>query len=310
MRTATLFIKSFLIASIIIFHSSNECYAQQKVQFTQYMFNGLVLNPAMAGTDEAPSLTFLNKSQWANVEGAPTTQTLSAQTPIPNKKLGLGITFVNDKIGVHKNQFVQASFAYHLPVTKKSFLSLGVQAGAEFHKSDYASIVGNQNIDPQLLNNNLSYQAFNIGAGIFYKSSKFEVGISAPSLIPTKYQYYDSITINWTQAQYFSFLRYRIKLNSSLELQPSVLIKYMKGVPISYDINAALVIKKVLTLALAYRKMESIDFLMNAKITTKLHLGFGYDYGIGEVSRNSGGSFELMANYIFKNTKSQIASPR
>ncbi|MEO7988949.1 MAG: type IX secretion system membrane protein PorP/SprF [Chryseolinea sp.] len=310
MKTKTLLhslVKITLIAFII--HAEvNCCLAQQKAQFTQYMFNGLVLNPAMAGIENAPSVTFINKIQWARVDGAPTTQTLSASTRIPHSNAGVGITFVNDKIGVHNNQYLQASFAYHLPITEKSFLSLGLQAGADFYKSNYASIAGNQNIDPGL--NNMSYAAFIMGVGILYKSSKFEGGISAPSIIPHQFAYDDSLRVHWGQAHYFSFLRYHFKLNNALELQPSVLIKYLKGTPLSFDINAALVIKQVLTLALAYRKAESIDFLMTANVTPNLQLGVAYDYGIGEVSLNSGGSFELMAKYMFRTPTNKISSPR
>jgi len=299
----------YLTVVLMLITSSNFCAGQQKVQFTQYMFNGLVLNPALAGSDEALSLTFLNRNQWTSVDGAPTTQTFSAHTRIPGKRAGVGFVFVNDKIGVHKNQNLQGSFAYHLPLTSQSYLAMGLQAGFGFHKSDYASILtGNQSIGAT--SGSVAYQAFNMGVGIYYKSPRLEVGLSAPALMPEKYSYSDSIHINWSKSQYFTFIRYRIKLNPSFELQPSMLLKYMEGVPFSYDLNGALVIEEVLTLALAYRKNESIDVLLKAQLTPQLQLGCSYDYSTGNGSRFLGGSYELMVNYVFKYTQTKVASPR
>ena len=114
----------FFIAVMLI---SLESRSQQKVQFTQYMFNGLVINPAYAGADEALSMTFIQRSQWAGVDNAPETQTLSAHTLFGKRKIGLGLTLINDKIGVHKTLNALTTYAYHLQVAEKSFLSMGLQ---------------------------------------------------------------------------------------------------------------------------------------------------------------------------------------
>src|SRR5690349_18658589 len=89
---------TFFLALLLCFKS----YAQQLPQFTQYMFNRLVINPAYAGGDGPLSLTLANRSQWLGVDGAPTTQTFTAHSMF-TKKNGLGLSLVNDKIGVHKN---------------------------------------------------------------------------------------------------------------------------------------------------------------------------------------------------------------
>jgi type IX secretion system PorP/SprF family membrane protein len=135
--------------------------AQQKMQFTQYMFNGLVINPAYAGADEALSLTFIHRSQWAGVENAPQTQTLSAHTLFKRKHFGLGLTIVNDKIGVHKNLSILSNYAYHLRTGKKSALSFGLQAGMNNQKSDYTSLLTAGNNDPKLYNPVLTETFFN-----------------------------------------------------------------------------------------------------------------------------------------------------
>src|SRR5688572_12749490 len=82
---------------------AREGYAQQRVQYSQYMFNGLVINPAYAGAEGPLSLTFIQRSQWAGVEGAPATESFSAHSLFKEKKMGLGLAIVNDRIGIHKS---------------------------------------------------------------------------------------------------------------------------------------------------------------------------------------------------------------
>src|SRR5258708_7244122 len=114
------------------------CFAQQKVQFTQYMFNGLVINPAYAGADEKLSLTFINRNQWNGIEGAPTTQTLSAHTLFKKKQFGIGFLLVNDQIGIHRNVNAGVSYAYHIQTRDQSYLSMCLQAGGKSLWADYS----------------------------------------------------------------------------------------------------------------------------------------------------------------------------
>jgi type IX secretion system PorP/SprF family membrane protein len=301
--------QTILITTSLLCTYSVQVRAQQKVQFTQYMFNELILNPAFAGNEGALSATIMDRSQWVSVEGAPVTQTLSAHTFFSQSKLGAGLSFINDKIGVHRTQNINGDVAYHLPFSNTNFLSFGLRAGINIRKSDYASIAGNS-IDPMLANPDFSHTSFVIGAGLYYKSQRFQLGISVPDLIPEKVAVSDTASIRWRTAQYYGFVRYQLTLNSSIDIAPAILIKYMNGLPVSYDINASVIIRKALTIGLSYRKKESVSFLLKAKFTPQLQIGYAYDFGIGQVASSSSGSHEAMLNYIFRYTKKNIVSPR
>lgn len=282
-------------------------FAQQKPQYTQYMFNGLIINPAVAGSDNAPSLTFLNRNQWTSIEGAPVTQTLSGHTPFGASRLGGGLSIVNDKIGVHRHQNIQGSFSYRLKISQQAFLSMGLQGGISIRKSNYSSISG-PTADPRA--QDISHTSPTLGMGFFLRTPKLDLGISAPEVLPEKFSANDTLTITWQQAQYFLYAKYLITLRHNLALEPSLLVKYKKDLPISYDLNLCLVIKKALTTGLSYRDKESIGFLLKAKLTPKLQFGYAYDYPIGEVATSSSGSHELMVNYVFKHSTSKVAAPR
>ncbi len=88
------------------------------------------------------------------------------------------------------------------------------------------------------------------------------------------------------------------------------MVKYIKGLPVSFDLNLNLIYRSVLTLGLSYRTNESIDFILKAQATSQLQFGYAYDHPIGNVARISNGSHELMVQYIFRYLQKNIESPR
>jgi len=284
--------------------------AQQKVQFTQYMFNGLVINPAYAGVDEALNLTFIQRKQWSGIEGSPSTQSLSGHTLVKKKHLGLGMSIVNDKIGVHRNFSALTSFAYHLNVAEKSYLSAGLQVGINNRRSNYGQVMPNNGTDPRLNDVPIAYTSLDLGLGFYFRSPRLHVGFSVPQFLPEQFTLNDTISVKLSRANYFLFTKYIIPLSETIDLEPSMLLKYLKDVPLSFDINLNMTYRKVLTMGLSYRKNESVDFMLKAQITPQFQFGYSYDYGIGEVSSVSTGSHELMLNYVFRYTQSKVISPR
>jgi len=282
--------------------------AQQKVQFTQYMFNGLVINPAYAGADENLSLTFINRNQWSDIDGAPTTQTLSAHSLFRKKQFGLGFILANDRIGVHRNVNAGVSYAYHIPAGDKSYFSMGIQAGLKNIRSDYASLV---NDDPGV-NGTIPQQTFfDFAGGLYYRSPRLHVGLSAPELIGQNLKVNDTLSVQHNTINLFLFTRYRFTISDNIDFEPSVLVKYLKGVPLSFDINANWVYRNIITMGASYRKNESVDFLLKAQITPQLQFGYAYDFPLQTVNMlNTSGSHELMVQYLFSFFKSNVTSPR
>jgi type IX secretion system PorP/SprF family membrane protein len=301
---------SGFFAFVMLMMSDMSVLAQQRVQFTQYMFNNVVINPAYAGADEALSLTFIHRSQWAGVENAPTTQTLSGHTLFKHKHMGLGGTIIRDEVGVHKSLNALINYAYHLRMSEVSFFSMGLYAGILNRKSDYSTLTGSALNDPHLANPYISYTALDFGVGFYFRSPKFHAGISAPGLIPERVRISDTLTINPSKTNIFFFTKLKLPLNENVDLEPSTLIKYLEGVPVSFDLNLNLIYRNVLTGGVSYRKNESIDFLLKAQVTPQLQFGYSYDYPIGPISLLSNGSHELMVQYLFKYVEKNVQSPR
>lgn len=285
-------------------------YAQQKVQFTQYMFNGLIINPAYAGVEEALSLTFYNRNQWVGIEGSPDTQTFSGHTLFKSKQTGLGLSVTNDQIGIHKNLNLLLSTSYHLKIKDRSYLSMGIQTGINHKGSDYSLVAGNYLNDPKLSGQTISRTFLDFGVGFFYRSPRYQLGFSIPEMMPGKIQINDTVEYKLNHAHYLLFSKYSYPLSENLDLEPGFLLKYLYGIPLSFDINVNVTIRQALSVGFSYRKSESVDFLFKTRITPQLQIGYAYDYPIGNIALISTGSHEFMINYVFSFTESNVSSPR
>ena len=186
---------------------------------------------------------------------------------------------------------------------------MGLQGGIHSRKSNYARWPAERTWIQSSLTQPFPTQHL-IWAWVFYRSPRFHVGLSAPELLPEEFSLNDSTSITLRDANYFLFARYSITLNENIDIEPSMLLKYFAGIPLSYDVNMSLIYRKVLTVGLSYRKKESVDFMLRGQITPQMQFGYSYDHPIGEVSKVSNGSHELMINYVFKYVKSKVDSPR
>jgi type IX secretion system PorP/SprF family membrane protein len=308
MRLKTISLSVFVIAFLM----AGSVHAQQIGQFTQYMFNQLVINPAYAGADEALSVTAIHRGQWSGIDGAPATQTLSGHSLFRNEYAGVGFSIIKDEIGVHRNLIINGSFAYRIKLKEETFLSLGVQMGINNKRSDYASLAGQTYIpnDPKLSSSDVSQTFLDFGTGIYFRSPRLELGLSAPKLFSGNTEFNDSISINLNKTHYFLFSRYSLPINTSLDLQPGFLIKYLPGLPVSMDLNLNLLINQVLLFGVSYRSYESINLMAQARLTPQLRFGYAYDFMVGESDLPSITTHEFMLNYLFKFTRTRIAEPR
>jgi type IX secretion system PorP/SprF family membrane protein len=296
-------------ALVLMCASLNLC-AQQTPHFTQYMFNPLILNPAVAGADDILSAAVSSRQQWNGVKGAPETQTLTVHTLVVPSRLGLGVSAMTDEIGIHRTQQFHANASYRMRVSRETYLSMGMRAGLRHQKSDYASL-NVTDPDPKLSGTQIAQNHFSIGAGVFLRNKRLEAGLSVPQLLPLTFDVNDTVSVRMRTTDYLLFGRYSFPIHPYVDFQPGVLVKFQHGAPLSYDVNAGILIQKVLFTGISYRKKESVDFLLRANITAQLVVGYSYDHAIGRVgtlARN--GSHELMVNYLFRFSKSKTVSPR
>lgn len=272
--------------------------AQQDPQFTQYMYNMSVINPAYATTDQAIlNLGGLYRTQWVGVEGAPKTGTFFAHTPI-NEKIEVGISFTNDNIGdVVEENNIYADFAYLLPVGLKGKLSFGIKAGFTLFDTNFDGFnlqSGNTSTDVAF-NENISRAFPNLGIGAFYFTDTYYVGISAPNMLTTKHlETENGIEATGTQnIHYFLTGGYVFDINPNLKLKPAFMAKAVNGAPLALDVTANVLINEKLEAGLGYRLDDAISGLVGFRITPELKIGYAYDFTTNNLGNYNSGSHEL-----------------
>lgn len=288
--------------------------AQQDPMYSEYMFNGLILNPAYAGTRDALNATLLYRNQWVSLPGAPKTGLFSLDAPVRNQKVGLGLSVEFDRIGITDHTGVSGAYSYKLKFDKGA-LTLGIQAGVGFSSSNYTRV----NYTDGTRNDEAFQQDFrevlpNFGFGAYYYTDKFYAGFSIPQIAGQTLQ--KAIYGNQEGAHldlanhYFLTSGYLVNLTPDFRLKPSVLLKYVAGAPVEIDVNTVAYFYDILGLGVSYRSLASINFLGHLKVTNQIYIGYAYEYSTGKLGSFSGGSHEIMLQYTFDFARTKIVTPR
>lgn len=283
-------------------------FAQQDAQYTQYMYNTVNINPAYAGSRGVLSIFALHRTQWVGLDGAPTTNAVSLNTPLNSSRLGLGVSIVNDKIGPTHENTISADLAYTIPTSETWKLSFGLKATGNLFDLD-VSRLNPVDSDPNLQNYNNKFTP-NIGAGLYWHSSKAYLGLSVPNFIETNRYDDNEIAIYKEKINYYLIAGYVFDLNYNLKFKPAILTKVVEGAPLQIDLSTNFMYNDKFTLGLAYRWSASVSAMAGFQVSNGLYIGYGYDLETTKLENYNSGSHEIFLRFeLFKNNK-RIITPR
>lgn len=284
-------------------------FAQQDSQYTQYMYNTINVNPGYAGSRGAMSLFLLHRSQWVQMDGAPTTNAVSLNTPINESKLGVGLSFVNDRIGPTQENAISVDVSYWVPTSENWRMSFGIKGTGNFFSLDRNKLNPETPVDPSLQGFNKFSP--NIGAGVYWHSDKTYIGVSVPNFIETKNKYDDNVkAIFVDRINYYFIAGHVFELGANLKLKPAVLAKMVPGAPLQVDLSANALFFERFTIGAAYRMDAAISGLAGFQITDGLFIGYGYDHETTNLRNYNKGSHEFFLRYELFNNYNKIISPR
>ena len=303
--------------------------AQQDAQYSQYMFNSLVINPAYAGYKEAYNMSLLNRNQWVGIDKAPKTQSLVADGSFfKGNKVGLGLTIVNDQIGLQSQTSAYANYAYRLPVgINNARLAFGLAVGLSQYSLNRQNAIIQDPNDPNYNDGKLNYTAPDAKFGLFFSNDKFYAGLSATNLLSQaiNYQQSGSDVIARQGRHYFLTSGYLLDLNPTLKFKPSFMIRDDSKGPTNIDLNTFFLIKEALWIGASYRtgayfrnnpnvdanafKQNSLVGAVEFFVAKKFRLGYAYDYALSDLSGYSSGTHEISLGVILQSTKSSNALP-
>lgn len=295
------------IALLFLLAFAYNASAQQDPQYTQYMYNMNVINPAYAGSTESLSFGLLYRNQWTNIDGAPETGTFFGHSAIGNN-LGLGLSVITDQLGPVKETNAYVDFSYTLKLGGEHKLAFGIKAGATFHD------IGLSNID--LINpgdpffQNINETTPNIGAGLFYYTDKYYISASVPNMLSSVHLSQNGNNIGSETQHYFVSGGYVFDVTRNIELKPSFLVKSAFDAPTSFDVNVNARFNKKFEIGASYRLDDSFSGLVNFAVSPTLRIGYAYDAVSSDINAFAPASHEVMLLFDLNFSKRASRSPR
>jgi type IX secretion system PorP/SprF family membrane protein len=290
--------------------------AQQEIMLSQYMFNQMVVNPGYAGSKPYLSADALYRRQWVNFPGSPRTETVSIHGPVGLTNMGLGLGIVHDEIGVEKNTDVYISYSYHLKLSNRLKLGLGIRGGLTFYSANLDKLVYWDQNDQTFPQETQTNTIPNAGAGAFLYERLWYVGLSVPNLLstdpnrPLTINTDDVKLINHKVRHYYFSAGYAFEINQDVVLKPSALLKYTWNVPVEVDFNVNALLMERLWLGVSYRTGDSFVGLIGVNITKQLRLMYAYDFTMTDIKNYSDGTHEITLGYDFGYDILKMKTPR
>lgn len=273
-------------------------WGQSEPMYSQYMLNGLIINPAYAGVHRVMDIALIYRNQWTGINGAPETKTISMHTLLNDKKSGVGFNLIRDDIGVTSQTMINVNYAYRLQL-RQGVLSFGLVPQLNLVNFDFPDLNLQNSNDPSFTGKQ-NFREISFGAGMFYHSEKFFLGLSLPHLTRS-----DLFEQHW-----FLNSGYVIDLQPFVKLKPSILMKYVKGAPLEIDINATVFWKNRFWLGASLRSFDGIYALTGINISRQFGIGYAFDLALTDLNPYAKGTHEIMLKYRFSFNKSMILSPR
>ena len=332
--------KKFLQTVFIFLVGCQFADAQQKPQYTQYVFNNLLINPAVTGIENYIDAKAGYRSQWTGLQGAPVTSYLTVSAPLgsdfvngdatempaggaenPYSRLytqnyeaaaphhGIGFMIISDQAGPIQTTNIDATYAYHLGLTSTLNLAVGVAAGFN-HISLNTSLITLENpLDPAISNGDNSQWKPDLTVGAWAYSSNYYFGISAQQILPQNLYFSTSNDYSQTKTvpQYLITGGVKLFLSDDLTLMPSTLVKIIKPLPIVFDINTKLAFRDVFWIGAAYRKDDSFAGMVGFNLSNLINISYAYDHTTSALNTVSNGTHEIVLG-IMLNSRYKVPS--
>ncbi|MGE5406707.1 MAG: type IX secretion system membrane protein PorP/SprF [Methanosarcina sp.] len=300
----------FLISSLYVAFILPCLNAQITPVSDQYILNPILINPAHAGTRGALSVAAFYRKQWAGIKGSPETITLIADAPLQNRKVGLGLSIMNDKIGVTRETSFNSFYSYRVE-TSAGDLYFGLKAGLLATNTKWSDLVVLDPGDELYLQDSRVFMVPDFSFGAYLTNQKYFAGFSIPRLIGYRFNFeknHYSLKINPGQYYYLFHAGYSYDIADDIKFLPSFLLSLSPGEKALLDLNAHFSFSDRMWAGLSYRTNKSIAALFQFAVSNQLKAAYSYYLDFSRLGRFSNGSHEVMIRYEFR-YKADVVNP-
>jgi type IX secretion system PorP/SprF family membrane protein len=299
------------LLSILAVTLSLHLSAQMFPLSDHYVVNGLAINPAFAGCNEALSATISYRDQWVGFKDSPKSYFLSVHTPVHNDRIGLGLLVEKNSIGIFKETSILGNYAYRMEVNDGK-LALGLGFGITVMNVAWNELVAADANDEQLVNNPTISVLPTFSLGAYYYTKKYYIGISMPLFLSYeldkstgKYK----IDNNFSGSNYFFSTGYEVGISPQVKFIPSLIIKYHPHNTIQIDYTAQVNLRDRIWLGVCYRNKNILVGMLQCQLNYQIRMGYSYDYDFGTIGKYENGTHEIVLNYAFKFAR-KVFGPR
>lgn len=284
-------------------------YGQQESQYTQYMYNTMMFNPAYTGSREVGSFFGMFRTQWVGIKGAPTNGSISYHQPMESlRNVGLGGSIFRESIGPQNQTDLTIDFSYTLNF-ENSKLAFGINGSGSLFQINYDELTKQDQADPNLSGSESVFSP-NIGAGIYWYTDKYYLGFSVPNMLETTHYNKSSVSVLKNTQHMYLIGGYVFNLSENTKFKPAVLSKIAFGAPLQLDLSANFMFNEKFVLGAAYRWSAAVSVMAGFQISERWFAGYAYDFETTELSKYNSGSHEIFLRYELLKTYKKILSPR
>ncbi|MFH1321662.1 MAG: type IX secretion system membrane protein PorP/SprF [Bacteroidota bacterium] len=335
-KTCSEIFEPFVIRMILLFifcfflFPFSSSHAQQLQQYSQYILNDFVLNPAIAGSQDYYELKLNGRYQWVGIPGSPKTFTLSMNMPHKKKNVGLGGYIYCDDAGPFTRTGINFAYAYHIhfsedPERSGVKLSLGLFGGLMQYKIDGSEIIlAHEEEETFIYDKKQSVIVPDVTMGFYLYSDRFFIGLSSYQIFHNNIRLLDNEfpedNLGKLANHIFITGGCRFKIKEDFKIEPSILIKslgtnefifisgFSSPIPLQYDLSARFFYQDQVWLGFSYRTYDALSVLLGYEYKEYIYFGYSYDFTTSNLKKYSSGSHEVMIGYRFGKLKEEQTS--
>lgn len=290
---------------IVLMLSANSLKSQQLPLYSQWMISDYMLNPAIGGKMPYYEAKSVSRYQWSGIEDAPRTYMVTLDGPLKSKHIGLGGYVFSDVTGPTRRAGFYGSYAYHMKLSEKTKLSIGLSGGLLQYAVDGSKIkLHDAGVDNALNNTLQSALLPDAGFGVYFYDTdhKYAAGVSAPQLLQNKIKLYDenSATLSKLTTHVYITGGYRFDINDDIAAEPSTLVKLSQATSPQTDIGARAIWQKQVWLGGYFRTGDAVSAIAGYSFKDYISIGYSYDFTITNIGKYSTGSHEIVLGVKFK----------
>lgn len=277
--------------------------AQQLPQYSNYMLNNYAMNPAVGGSNSYFEGISTNRYQWVGLTDAPRTYILTAHGPTKSLNTGLGGQVYTDIVGPTRRTGFSLSYAYHMKMSAKVKLSLGLSAGMVQFMVDGSKVALRDPGDLVIVNGIQSVISPDFGAGIYLYpiDKKWYFGASVPQILQSNINFVEVTTAKLSKMtrHYYITGGYKFNMNTDLVFEPSACIKYSSPTPVQFDLGARIIYRDKMWIGSAFRYLDAVSAMVGYKLQENIFFAYSYDFTTTNIKKYSTGTHELMIGIKF-----------